>query len=257
MPSTGPHGHGLRRDLALLEALASPEAQQAGGLGVVRIAQLTGREKSQVSRALRALAGEGVVERDPDTLGYRLGWRLFSLVARTVEDRLVRTAEPVLRRLSAEVEETGHLCVLRDDEVLTVLSVSGHSYRVHDWEGRGVPAHCTSAGRVLLLDATPDDLYIRFPTDLVGGHGPRVRTLPQLWSEIQKARRTGYAAVSEEFEPGLSGVSAPIRDFRGRVIAALNISAPAPRLPDLDEVGRTTAGAATAISAQLGANPAR
>lgn len=252
MPSTRPNGHGLRRDLALLDALASLEAQHAGGLGVVRIAQLTGREKSQVSRALRALAAEGVVERDPDTLEYRLGWRLFSLVARTVEDRLVRSAEPVLHQLSAELEETGHLCVLRDDEVLTVLSVSGHSYRVHDWEGRGVPAHCTSAGRVLLLDASPDDLYIRFPTDLTGGHDPETRTLPQLWAEIQRARRTGYATVTEEFEPGLSGVSAPIRDFRGRVIAALNISARTPRLPDLAEAGGRTASAATAISAQLG-----
>ncbi|SFS97189.1 IclR family transcriptional regulator [Saccharopolyspora flava] len=254
MSSSRPIGHGLRRDLALLDALASDEAQRAGGLGVVRLARITGREKSQVSRALQALAAEGVVERDPETLGYRLGWRLFSLVARTVEDRLVRTAEPVLHRLSAELEETGHLCVLRDEAVLTVLSVSGHSYRVHGWEGRGVPAHCTSAGRVLLLDATPDDLHIRFPAELTAGHAPRARTLPQLWAEIQRARRAGYAAVSEEFEAGLSGVSAPVRDFRGRVIAALNISAPSSRLPDLDRAGRATAAAAAAVSAQLG-NP--
>ncbi|WP_370971515.1 IclR family transcriptional regulator [Amycolatopsis sp. cg9] len=239
-------GHGLRRDLDLLEALASPEAQRAGELGVVRLAQLTGREKSQVSRALKALAEEGVVERDPDTLGYRLGWRLFSLVARTVEDRLVRTAEPVLRELSAELEETSHLCVLRDQEVLTLLSVSGHSFRAHDWEGRGVPAHCTSAGRVLLLDATPDDLYIRF----AGAEEP---ALPDLFLKIQEARRTGYARVLEEFEPGLAGVSAPIRDFRGRVIAAVNISAPTERLGEsLEAAGRETAKAAARISAHLG-----
>ncbi|WIX77895.1 helix-turn-helix domain-containing protein [Amycolatopsis carbonis] len=70
-------GHGLRRDLDLLEALASTEAQRAGGLGVVRLAEVTGREKSQVSRALKALALEGVVERDPDTLRYCMGRRLF------------------------------------------------------------------------------------------------------------------------------------------------------------------------------------
>ena len=241
-------GHGLRRDLDLLEALASPEARRAGELGVVRLSQLTGREKSQVSRALKALAEEGVVERDPDTLGYRLGWRLFSLVARTVEDRLVRAAEPVMRELSAELEETNHLCVLRDQQVLTLLSVSGHSFRVHGWEGRGVPAHCTSAGRVLLLDASPDDLYVRFPA-----LRSEVRTLPELWAKIRQARRDGYARVSEEFEAGLAGVSAPIRDFRGRVVAALNVSAPAGRLGErLDAAGRVTAEAAARVSAHLG-----
>jgi IclR family KDG regulon transcriptional repressor len=246
-------GHGLCRDLDLLEALASPEAQRAGELGVVRLAQLTGREKSQVSRALEALAGEGVVERDPDTLGYRLGRRLFSLVARTVEDRLVRAAEPVMRDLSAELEETNHLCVLRDREVLTVLSVSGHSFRVHGWEGRGVPAHCTSAGRVLLLDASPDDLYVRFPALAAGHPRSEVRTLPELWAKIQQARRDGYARVSEEFEEGLVGVSAPVRDFRGRVVAALNVSAPAGRLGErLAAAGRVTAEAAERVSAHLG-----
>lgn len=245
-------GHGLRRDLDLLEALASPEAQRAGGLGVVRLGQLTGREKSQVSRALKALAAEGIVERDPDTLGYRLGWRLFSLVARTVEDRLVRAAESVMRELSADLEETCHLCVLRDQEVLTLLSVSGHSFRAHGWEGRGVPAYSTSAGRVLLLDATPDELYVRF-AEFTADPRSQVRTLPELWAKIQEGRRLGYARVREEFEAGLVGVSAPVRDFRGRVVAALNVSAPAERMADrLDAAGPITAKAAAAVSALLG-----
>ena len=76
------NGYGLGRDVALLEALASDEAGRTDGLGVAAVARLTGREKSQVSRALRALADAGLVERDEDTLVYRLGWRLFSLAAR-------------------------------------------------------------------------------------------------------------------------------------------------------------------------------
>jgi len=255
-------GHGLRRDIELLEALGSAEAQRAGGLGVVRLAQLVGREKSQVSRALRALAEEGIVERDPDTLEYRLGWRLFSLVARSVENRLVRVAEPIMRGLSTDLEETVHLCVLRDRLVLTLLSISGHSFRAHGWEGRGVPVPCTSAGRVLLLDSTPDDLYVRFPGgDLSDGFpNSSVRTLSDLWARIQEARRDGYARVREEFEDALVGVSAPIRDFRGRVVAALNVSAPAERLGSLlDEAGRITAAAAGTVSAHLGweARPVR
>ncbi|MFI5607904.1 IclR family transcriptional regulator [Amycolatopsis sp. NPDC051903] len=237
-------GHGLRRDLDLLEALASDEAQRCGGLGVVRLASLTGREKSQVSRALAALAAEDVVERDPDTLRYRMGRRLFSLVARTAEDRLVRAAEPAMHALSEDLEETSHLCVLRDREVLTLLSVSGHSFRVREWEGRGVPAARTSAGRVLLLDATPDELYVRFPG---------LAELPTLWAKIRRARADGFACVAEEFEPGLSGVSAPVRDYRGRVVAALNISAPHTRIGSrLPAAGHRTATAAAAVSALLG-----
>ncbi|MFJ9542740.1 IclR family transcriptional regulator [Streptomyces sp. NPDC101225] len=253
-PSPAPgmqRGHGLRRDIDLLEALASDEAQNAGGLGVVRIAQLVGREKTQISRALKALAVEGIVERDPDTLEYRLGWRLFSLVARTSENRLVRMAEPVMHALSADLEETSHLCVLRDREVLTLLSVSGHSFRVHGWEGRGVPAWQTSAGRVLLADATPDELYVRFGT-------ASEMPVPELWARIQEVRRVGHAQVSEEFEPGLVGVSAPIRDFRGRVVAAINISAPKARLGErLADAGRATFAAASRVSWLLGWEPRR
>ena len=56
---------GLRRGLAIVEVLAEHAAADGGPLGVVRIAELVGREKSQVSRTLRTLAETGFVERDP------------------------------------------------------------------------------------------------------------------------------------------------------------------------------------------------
>ena len=36
--------------------------------------------------------------------------------------------------------------------------------------------------------------------------------------------------MREAFEPGLVGAAAPVRDFRGRVVAALNVSGPSFRL---------------------------
>jgi DNA-binding IclR family transcriptional regulator len=56
----------LAKGLALLKALGADEAQERGGLSVVGVAALTGREKSRVSRVLRVLADCGFVERDPD-----------------------------------------------------------------------------------------------------------------------------------------------------------------------------------------------
>lgn len=255
-----PHtGHGLARDIDLLEALASPQAHRTGGLGVAQVARLTGREKSQVSRALRALADAGLVERDADSLVYRLGRRLFSLVARGTDGGLTGVAEPVLRRLAVATEQTVHLCVLRDDALLTVRTVSGHSFRTPGWEGHRAPLACTSAGRVLLADATPDELYVRFGAvdDLVPDHpGATARTVPQLWQAIRLAADRGWAEVREEFEPGVSGVSAPVRDFRGRVVAAINVIGPSERIGDrLAELGRTTAAAARAVSVELGWAP--
>jgi IclR family transcriptional regulator, KDG regulon repressor len=259
-PLSAGRGRGLRRDVELLEVLASEEARSnGGGLGVVKIAQLVGRDKGQVSRALRALAEDGIVERDPGTLEYRVGWRLFSLVGRTYEQRLFRQARPLVQNLAVDLEETAHLCVLRDRQVLTLLSLSGHSYRAHDWEGQWVPAPCTSSGRALLVDATPDELYVRFgaQSDLSPGRpASPVHTLPQLWAEIQAVRRRGWAEEREEFEPGLVGVSAPVRDFRGRVVAAVNVSGPVERLgPRMTEAGRATARTAFWLSTYLGWAP--
>ena len=102
---------GLRRDLAILQALASDEARQRGGLGVVLLADMLQRDKSQISRALRALEQVGLVERDPATREYRLGWQLFGLAARVGDSRLLHAAPPLMRSLVERLDEKSCICV--------------------------------------------------------------------------------------------------------------------------------------------------
>lgn len=250
-----PGSASLRRDLEILDVLASDECRRRGGLGVVRIAERLGRENSQVSRALRALASAGMVERDPQTLDYRLGWRLYSYAARTFEARLVHIAGPFIRRLVAALQETTHLCVLRSNQVLTVWSEnSPHTYRAPAWEGIAVPVMVTSAGRVLLSDWEPDVVRRWFDeSDLnLAGERPRIRTIDDLVKELTEVRQRGYALMREEFEVGVVGCSAPVKDLRGRIIAAINVSAPSPRLgARLDQAGRLAARCASDISRAL------
>jgi IclR family KDG regulon transcriptional repressor len=224
------------RALDILLALGDDEAADDGGLGVVRIAELLGREKSQVSRILKTLAANGFVDRDPDTLQYRLGWRLYTLAARTGRSRLLALAPAQLRRLVDELGETAHLSVLEGDEVLTLLSErSPRLVQASDWSGHRVPAHCTSSGRALLLDADQ-----RLMGDDLRRH-------------IVRARELGYAAVDGEFEPGLVGAAAPVRDFRGRIVGALNVSGPKFRLGErLDAAGLEVRRAADELSSGLG-----
>lgn len=222
---------------------------------MVRIAERLSRENSQVSRALRALASAGMVERDPQTLDYRLGWRLYSYAARTFEARLVHLASPYIRRLVAALQETTHLCVLRSDQVLTLWSETApHTYRAPAWEGVSVPVMSTSAGRVLLSDWEPDVVRKWFDdTDLdTSGERPRVRTIDELLKELAEVRQRGYALVREEFEVGVVSCSAPVKDVRGRVVAAISLSAPSPRLGGrLDQAGRLAARCAGDISRAL------
>jgi IclR family transcriptional regulator, KDG regulon repressor len=236
--------------------LGGDEAVAAGGLGVVRLAELVGREKSQVSRALRTLADRGVVERDPDTLVYRLGWRVFVMAARAGEPCLVAAAPRVLRGLVERLGETAHLSVLDGAEVVTVLSEAPPSaVRAAGWTGRRVPAHCTSSGRALLLDRDRADLAARFAAVRFDGAGPRAPVdLDDLVGRLAAARARGYALADEELERGLVALAAPVRDFRNRIVAALNVSAPRFRLARrLAAVGREVRAAADELSDRLGA----
>jgi DNA-binding IclR family transcriptional regulator len=244
----------LERMIDILTALGEPEGAAAGGLGVVRIANLVGREKTQVSRALRTLAAAGLVERDPVTREYSLGWRLFRLAARVADRRLLGLGPPVLHRLVGRLGETAHLSVLDGRDVVTVLSQSSpQSVRAIEWTGRAVPAACTSAGRALLLDHDLASLRLLFPPDLPR-RGPRAaRDAAELNARILVTRRHGFAVADGEFEEGLIGVAAPVRDFRGRIVAALNVSAPAFRLARrLETAGAEVRSAAQELSALLG-----
>ncbi|MHA7223675.1 IclR family transcriptional regulator [Arthrobacter sp. RHLT1-20] len=270
---------GLRRDLELLEILGSPEAVEASGLGVSKVAEIAGRDKAQVSRTLATLAEAGLVSRDPDSLLYGLGYGLYALAARTAEARMVSASAPYLKRVSAATHETTHLCVLRGGTVLTLKSeMSNHTYRALGWEGVSVDAWGTSSGRVLVSDwdttalrdwydvhaakisaqrGTRDLSPLALESEQVAsaGHAPfKIETFEELCAEIAQIRRRGYAVVDEEFELGVVGVSAPVYDFKQRIVAAFNVSAPKQRFgKHLERAGALAAEVALDFSATLGA----
>ncbi|MCS7477732.1 IclR family transcriptional regulator [Umezawaea endophytica] len=269
---------GLARDIEVLEALSRPEAVESGGLGVVRIAALTGRDKAVMSRTLATLADSGLVDRDPQTLTYRLGSRLYALAARTAEGALARQARVHLKHVTEVTRETAHLCVLRGGNVLTLLSeLSPNQFKTTGWEGVTTAAWCTPSGRVLLSDWDPESLALWYSE-----HGrdepviePRehtastasgfavlphpsaadspIRGLDTLLVELAKIRDRGYSTSDEELERGVVAASAPVYDFTSRVVAALNVSAPKERIgSQLDKLGGIVATAAHDLSVALG-----
>jgi DNA-binding IclR family transcriptional regulator len=115
--------------------------------------------------------------------------------------------------------------------------------RAVNWIGRNTPAHCTSAGKALLLDRTPEELEALFDG----------RTATRVAAAIDEARERGYAVADEEMDAGLTAAAAPVRDGGGRIVAAINVSGPSFRVRSrLDEIGAGVAAAAAELSAALG-----
>jgi DNA-binding IclR family transcriptional regulator len=239
----------IRRGVEVLLSLASEESLAGAGLGVTQIADLLGREKSQVSRALKALSEYGLVERNKDS-SYRLGWRLYALAQLAGERRLLEAATPMIRRLAHLLGERVHLSVLQGTQTLTVVSESpGRTVETVGWAGRVTPAYCTSAGRALLLDWDADEIAAVFAGVEFVALGPNtIASAGELAAAVAAARPRGFVVVDEEFEPGLIGVAVPVTDPRGSIIAALNVSAPRYRFAD--RVG-SAAGELLAVSAEL------
>ncbi|MDQ3424805.1 MAG: IclR family transcriptional regulator, partial [Actinomycetota bacterium] len=80
------------------------------------------------------------------------------------------------------------------------------------------------------------------------------RTLEELFERIRSARARGFAIVDEEFEPGLVAAGAPVRDFHGRIVAAVNVSAPKFRFgAQLEAAGEAVKAAADELSQRVGA----
>jgi IclR family transcriptional regulator, KDG regulon repressor len=212
----------------VLLSLGSAEAVEQGGMGVTRISEMLGREKSQVSRALKALAEYGLVERNRDALTYRLGWRIYALAQLAGDRRVLEEAAPRLRRLAAETQERAHFSVLQASDVLTLLSESpGRVVEAVGWVGRVTPAYCTSAGRALLLDHDAAALDLMFRDVELQRVAPNTPLdVDTLKSRLDSARAAGIALSDEEFETGLLGVAAPVRDASGTIVGALNVSAP-------------------------------
>ena len=241
----------VNRALRALELIA-----EAGQLGVTELGRRLGVHKATASRLVATLAERGMLERDPITEKYRLGFGLIRLAGAAMASMdLVRIARPMLEDLADRTRETVNLGVLSGDAVVYIDQVTGtRSIVAVSWVGRRTPLHCTSNGKVLLANVGETERARLLAHPLERETRSTVTDPATLASQLEEIRRRGYATTMEELEEGLNAVAAPIRRADGEVVAALSVSGPAFRMRpvDLPRVGRLTMEAAGAISRRLG-----
>ncbi len=196
------------------------------------IHQLSNLNKSTTSRILSILEEAGYLERNPTTLKYRLGFKLYylgSLVEGRTEIR--NLAHSFLEELKEKCDETVHLVVLDHGEALYLDKLEGKkAIRVVSRIGWRLPAHCSGVGKVLLA-CLPEDAVNKIIEEkgLKPLTNNTITDRQALEVELARARKQGYAIDNEEIEVGLKCVAAPIKDRDGKVIAAISISGPKQR----------------------------
>jgi IclR family pca regulon transcriptional regulator len=101
--------------------------------------------------------------------------------------------------------------------------------------GSRLPAYCTSMGRVLLAYLPTEQLEQYLARVILVAHTARtVNSVEKLRLALRNVRRNGYALCDQELEVGLRSIAVPVYAGNGRVVATVNLSGHAPRMPMLE-----------------------
>jgi IclR family acetate operon transcriptional repressor len=217
----------VEKALQLIEALS-----RAGGpAGVSQLGRELQINKSTVYRLLDTLVRQGYARQEEDGVRYALTPKLWELGIGVVRSlSLPRAARQLLERAAEETGETTMLGVMQGREVLIIDKVdSCHPLQIFSPLGARLPLCNSSLGRVLLAFQPKD-----FIEDAVSAFAPRtefgIQTQEQLRQDLALIRVEGTSSSRDEWQIGIAGAAAAIRDASGAVIGAFCITGPTARL---------------------------
>jgi IclR family acetate operon transcriptional repressor len=232
----------VAKALRVLVAICS-ERQPVGLNDLVAITDLP---KTTVFRYVSTLRAEGLVEASGNGERYRASLGLW-LLGQTagVYENLRSTCLPVMLSLQKQFNETVNLGALRGRQVVYLDIVeSERSLRMQAQVGAQDPLHCTALGKALLAFMPETRWSAYLGTRLPRFTGNTITDRAQLMKQLREIRRTGIAFDRGENEEGALCIAVPLFVEAELPIAALSISAPAPRLE-----GKTATAAAAALKA--------
>jgi DNA-binding IclR family transcriptional regulator len=221
----------VSRACDILEAFLS----HGGALSAPELAARLGLPRSSAHELVSTLASRGyltALEDQPSK--FALGLRVFelgSIYAAALD--LPREGHQVARAVSARCNETVHLAVLDQTEVVYIAKVdSTHAVRMVSAVGRRLPAHCTAVGKMLLSGLSDQELLGRYGKSkpLAAMTPSSITSLAHLRRELAVIRSRGLAVDDCESNVDVRCVAAPVYDREGQMVAAMSTSVPVIRM---------------------------
>ena len=210
----------------LLEILARAD----GPMGVTRLAEQTGLQKSNVHRLLATLCHLGYARQgeaslyEPSLRLWEMGQRVYSRLS------IASAARPLMRKLMESTGESAHLAIFDGVDIVYIERVeTPNPVRAYTVTGGRAPAYCTASGKALLAWQPAET--VRAVAGLIERQTAETLTgLAALTKELAAVRAQGYAINVGEFRDNVAGLAAPIRLGTGDPVAAVGISGPLDRL---------------------------
>lgn len=219
----------LARGLAVINAFQERKRQ----LTIAQISHRTEIPRAAVRRCLYTLIKLGYATTDGRT--YSLLPKVLTLGhAYLSSTPLAVSAQPYLDRISEQLHEACNLATLEGEQVLYIArsAIPQRLISVDLSVGSRLPAYCTSMGRILLAALDDDSLhdYLNH-AELQAKTSRTLHTPAALWECLQQVRQQGWCLVDQELEQGLRSLAVPVYDSSGHVLAAMNVSTHAGRVP--------------------------
>ncbi len=216
------------RLLGIFETLSNAEE----GLALAELSTMLTVPKSSLLMLLRPLTAHGYLTHGAGR--YRLGPKIFQLAADIVSiRRFPNVLRPFMEDLAARTNETVLLMTmdheLRSATFIEVID-SSQVVRYAVRPGTRLPLYASSGGKLFLAYENVEwrEDYIR-ATKLKGLTPYTITDKTELRRQLDVIRKTGIATSAGESVLEAAGISAPIFDSDGKVIAALVVGAPTDR----------------------------
>lgn len=224
--------HSSDKLLTLLEVMT----EQPEPVRLQDIAKQCGMNASTALRFLTALQRRDYVAQDIDTGRYYLTFKICALAQNVTAYTNIRSiAQPFLRSVAHIFSESCNLAIENDMLVMYIEVANSPNKTLMSTQriGNVAPLHCTGVGKLFLSEYTPAELGQVIAVKKMVKYTDHTITDPhELESELERIRKKGYAFDNQECEVGARCIAAPIRDFTGKIVAAISVSGPAVRMTD-------------------------
>jgi DNA-binding IclR family transcriptional regulator len=218
------------RAARLLWAVAEARSQ---GASTVALGETCHLNRATAWRILSTLEDHGLVANDRASGVWTIGRGAFSLVRTAGQESLLHDSHEVLERLAMETGETAALAIRRNGGLSYVDEVAPPTVVAPRWGNQPISLHATSTGKVFLAWSDKDVVDRLLPPRLERFTDSTLTDLDALRADLEVVRNRGYACCDAEFDPAACGVSAPVLDTTGRLLAVVTVWGPPPRVaPD-------------------------